>query len=81
MSISGFNTLTTIPLWPWPNESVIRDELCEAAVREFCSYIPINGGMIGSLTHYIWEWFGTALPDDIYIENSDIIFSNDFESI
>lgn len=77
----GFNTLTTIPLWPWPNESVIRDELCEAAVREFCSYIPINGGMIGSLTSYIWEWFGNAMPDDIYSDNSDILFTNSFEDM
>ena len=55
-----FNKLTTKPLWPWPNEARIKNEMCEktGVTRGFCK--------AKSLTDYIWEYLGNPKPDDIY---------------
>lgn len=51
-----FNTLTSAPLWPWPNEERIKSEMCEqtGVTRGFCR--------AKSLTHYIWEYLGNPMP-------------------
>ncbi|MCR4346524.1 MAG: hypothetical protein NUV55_04890 [Sulfuricaulis sp.] len=51
-----FNKLTTVPLWPWPNEERIKKEMCEktGVARGFCK--------ARSLTHYIWEYMGNPMP-------------------
>ena len=56
----GFNTLTSVPLWPWPNEARIKTEMCEktGVTRGFCQ--------ARSLTHYLWEYLGNPMPADPY---------------
>ena len=56
----GFNELTSVPLWPWPNEERIKTEMCEktGVTRGFCQ--------AKSLTHYIWEYLGNPLPSNPY---------------
>lgn len=56
----GFNTLTDAPLWPWPNEERIKAEMCgkSGVTRGFCR--------ARSLTHYLWEYLGHAMPADPY---------------
>lgn len=63
----GYNTLTTSPLWPWPNEDRIKREMCTGTTRGFCS----TGQRLGNLgpmtlTTYIWELFNTPLPAGVY---------------
>lgn len=33
---AGYNTLTSAPLWPWPNEARIQREMCATTDRGFC---------------------------------------------
>jgi hypothetical protein len=56
---AGFNTLTTTPLWPWPNEARIKKEMCSdtSVTRGFCGK--------ASLTEYIWTYLGNPVPPEI----------------
>lgn len=56
----GYNTLTSEPIWPWPNEDKIKSFMCaEAGVtRGFCA--------AETLTKYIWEYLGSPIPPEIY---------------
>jgi hypothetical protein len=56
----NYNTLSSAPLWPWPNQDRIKKELCEGSgvTRGFCQ--------VGSLTKYIWEYLGNPMPRDPY---------------
>lgn len=56
----NFNTLTSAPLWPWPNEERIKKEMCEKSGvnRGFCR--------AKSLTRYIWEYLGNPMPANPY---------------
>ena len=63
----GYNSLGTAALWPWPNEARIKAEMCAATARGFCS----NGQRLGgtgpvTLTTYVWEALGNAIPAGIY---------------
>jgi hypothetical protein len=57
---TGFNTLTSNNLWPWPYETRIKKEMCTdvGETRGFCSS--------SNLTTYIWEYLGNTIPADIY---------------
>lgn len=57
---ANFNTLGSEPLWPWPNEKRIKEEMCakSGVTRGLCQ--------AKSLTHYIWEYLGNPMPDDPY---------------
>ncbi|MBI3546806.1 MAG: hypothetical protein HY081_09495 [Gammaproteobacteria bacterium] len=57
---TGFNILSTVPLWPWPNEKRIKEEMCQRVqvTRGFCQK--------QSLTHYIWEYLGHPMPANPY---------------
>ena len=48
--------LTTIPLWPWPNEVRIKTDMCTGAdaTRGFCA--------APSLTGYVWNYLGHGNP-------------------
>lgn len=66
---AGYNTLTLTSLWPWPNEDRIKRDMCGASgvTRGFCS----SGQRLGNLgpvtlTTYIWEYLGSAIPVGIY---------------
>ncbi len=47
--------LTSAPLWPWPNEERLRDEMCAGGGAGFCT----SGK---SLTRYLWESLGNPAP-------------------
>ena len=56
---AGYNTLTSTPLWPWPNEERLEREMCaeSGVTRGFCA--------APSLTRYIWEYLGHPIPADL----------------
>jgi hypothetical protein len=71
---TGYDTMTTDDLWPFPNEALIK--------TDFASYVGTHSGLpsgargfaIGTsidgsaqtLTKYIWEYLGNQIPSDIY---------------
>lgn len=54
---SGYHDLTSTALWPWPNQTRIRQELGPdlSITRGFCA----SGK---TLTSYVWEYLGNASP-------------------
>jgi hypothetical protein len=54
----NFNTLTTTPLWPWPNQATIKTQMCAGVTRGWC-------GTSQTLTEYIWGQTGNGLPPGI----------------
>jgi len=66
---SGYNTLTNKPLWPWPNEDRIKQEMCvrSGVTRGFCNPgTRLDGVHPVTLTSYIWEFLGRPIPTEIY---------------
>ena len=68
---SGYDTLTSIPIWPWTDEAVIKTDMASYTgqgafgTRGFAA--PGNGLYGGpiTLTSYIWESLGNACPADM----------------
>ncbi len=59
----GYNTLTSTPLWPWPNQARIKAEMCRNTTRGFCSTGKrLDGVNPVTLTSYIWEAAGNPMP-------------------
>lgn len=52
----GYDSVTTDNLWPWPREAAIRQRMCtDAGIGTgFCAK--------ASLTQYVWEQIGNAMP-------------------
>jgi hypothetical protein len=66
---SGYNTKSTIALWPWPNEARIKKEMCldSEITRGFCSTSNrLNSSKGITLSSYIWESLGNQMPAHIY---------------
>jgi hypothetical protein len=65
----GFRTLTSVSLWPWPNEARIQDEMCRATgvTRGFCAKT--------SLTEYIWTYLGHPVPPEIVAQPATASFT------
>jgi len=67
----GWDEVTDIPLWPFPNEAVIKATMAEwtqgnDGKRGFCADGQgLYGGPI-TLSSYIWEYLGSPMPDDPY---------------
>ncbi|MFA5976323.1 MAG: T9SS type A sorting domain-containing protein [Elusimicrobiota bacterium] len=75
---TGWNSLTTDPLWPFPNEGVIRTA-CRAFHKDTgAAYTgsPVMDGARGfcadgqTLTKYIWEYLGNPCPAGICEQGS-----------
>jgi len=65
----GYDSISTASLWPWPNEDRIKQEMCidEGITRGFCSTdFQRNGTSKITVTSYIWELLGNAIPSGIY---------------
>jgi hypothetical protein len=68
---AGWNTLTSEPLWPFPNEAQIKSDMSSysggggVGTRGFCAGTSMDGTP-QSLTRYIWEYLGNQIPADIY---------------
>lgn len=67
---SGFDSLTSISLWPFPNEEQIKKDFATIVAgnnsdtrRGFCA-----DGI--TLTKYIWEYLGSPIPPEIYGDKS-----------
>lgn len=68
---AGYDNPTTIPLWPWDDEAVIKADMASytgqgaSGTRGFAA--PGNGLYGGpiTLTSYIWESLGNACPADV----------------
>ena len=56
----GYNELSSVPLWPWPNEDLIRADLCASETRGLCSR--------QSLTEYVWTLLGNPVPPELGLE-------------
>ena len=52
---SGYETVTSTALWPWPNEARIKTDFAEIAARGWTATSK-------SLTSYVWEYLGNASP-------------------
>jgi hypothetical protein len=74
---SGYDTLSAVSLWPFPNEAKIQSDFRTENVstssptvnntyRGFCSSGTSIGGDPITLTNYIWEYLGNEIPQDIY---------------
>jgi len=67
----GYEDLTDDSLWPFPNEDEIKSDMSSfvgppSGERGFCvDEIGLYGGSV-TLTSYIWEYLGYAIPSDIY---------------
>ncbi len=63
-----FNELTSVSLWPWPNEDRIKRDLCTntGETRGFCSK--------SSLTDYVWTYLGNAAPSDVGQSSNGVVF-------
>jgi hypothetical protein len=56
---SGWNTVTSENLWPFPYEDRIRSDMRAVSARGFCADNQ-------TLTKYIWQYLGNTIPSDIY---------------
>ena len=66
---AAVETLTTVSLWPWPNEDRIKREMSVGPgnARGFCATgTRLNGADPLTLTSYLWEAAGQVMPADIY---------------
>lgn len=67
----GFDQLTTVSLWPWKNEDIIKRQMCRDTDRGFCSSKKrLDGVSPITLTSYIWELLGHRMPNSIYESKS-----------
>jgi hypothetical protein len=63
----GVETVTSTPLWPWPNEARIKAEMCAGITRGFCSNGKrLDGSNPVTLTSYVWELLGNPIPTGLY---------------
>ena len=71
---TGFDTVTSVPLWPWPYESRIKAWM-DTQISRPASHFPSTpsssrqsfqgtalGGSAMTVTRRIWECAGTATP-------------------
>jgi len=69
---TGWNVTTGDRLWPFPNETQIKSDMASytgsggAGTRGFCAAGNGLSGKPITLTSYIWEAMGSAVPADIY---------------
>lgn len=63
---TGYNTDTGASLWPWPYEDRIKAEMAAVSTRGFCAAGNALDGNPLTLTRYIWEILGNAMPSGIY---------------
>ena len=67
----GYDTITTQPLWPFPNEAVIDTDMASYSgpgapgARGFTTGTSKDGSP-QTLTKYIWEYLGNQIPADVY---------------
>ena len=66
---TGYNADTGVPMWPFPNEALIRSKMAAYngysinGARGFCAGTT-------TLTQYIWQYLGNNIPAQIYTLNA-----------
>lgn len=74
---TGWDTLTSEPLWPFPNEALIKADMASysgagpSGARGFATGTSKDGSA-QTLTKYIWEYLGNQIPADIYGGSSSV---------
>ena len=73
---TGYDTVTSEPLWPWTNEARIKADMGSYPSNWPAGNLPnpVRGFTAGTskdgssqtLTKYIWEYLGNQIPADIY---------------
>ena len=71
---AGWDTVTSDNLWPFPNEDILRADMKAWSKAAGSAYAgsPAMSGDRGfcadgtTLTKYIWEYLGNAIPAEIY---------------
>lgn len=53
------NTITTNQLWPWPNQTRMKTEMCAGIATNWC-------GTANTFTEYTWQILGNTIPANIY---------------
>jgi len=67
----GWDTVTTDPLWPFPNEDQIKNDMAAYSgpgapgARGFATGKSLDGNE-QTLTKYVWEFLGNPIPEQIY---------------
>jgi hypothetical protein len=75
---TGWDRLTTIPLWPWPYQDQIKADFSEPNDPPKGAYPATNNSSRGfcqgdkTLTRYIWEYLGNAMPETFEPERQTI---------
>ncbi len=71
----GYNILTSNSLWPWPNEEIIKQQMCDeaylTAIGRTGSDAPGLCASNQTLTKYIWEYLGHPNP---YKQSGEVDF-------
>jgi hypothetical protein len=73
---TGYDTLTSTALWPFPNEARIKADMASysgngpSGARGFATGTSKDGSA-QTLTKYIWEYLGNQIPSDIYGGSGD----------
>ena len=66
----GWDEITDADLWPFPNEDKIKELMSDTVdgVSGIYGFTAYNSpfGSPNTLTSYIWEYLGNAIPPDIY---------------
>ena len=61
----GYNVMSAIDLWPFPNEDIIKSDFAAESARGFATGNSLDGTP-QTLTKYIWESLGNQIPDSVY---------------
>jgi len=76
---TGYDTLTSEPLWPFPNEDLIKADYATysahsiSGARGFAATgNQLDGATPITLTSYIWEYLGNEMPAEIYGEEEPV---------
>ena len=68
---TGYDTITSELLWPFPNEDVIKADMASyngpggTGARGFTTGNSLDGTP-QTLTKYVWEYLGNQIPADVY---------------
>ena len=68
---ASWDDVTGIPLWPFPNEDVMKSDMAAYSgpggqgARGFATGNSLDGSP-QTLTKYIWEYLGHPIPADVY---------------
>lgn len=71
----GWDQVTNEPLWPFPNEDRIRDDMASYSgpgapgARGFATGTSLDGKP-QTLTKYVWEYLGNPIPPEVYAGTS-----------